>query len=665
MRDASRLIALAVGILGLLCVSAVASAQAPQAVSRVASLASGAIQGSVHDEAGAPVAGVAVSALGSSTAFAVSDRLGHFALRPLSPGPYLVRARLSGFIAPSGQIVRVLPSTLASSSISLRRVATGSAAVPVIVPASIGGAVPDAGAATIQSDSSTGTPGEASGQASPASPGSSTKPANSERNDGDTEIEWRLRHARRSILNDAAAEVLVADAGPAATGAAGSLGRRSGGAAGSAAHLATSFFADTPFFGQVNLLTTSSFDAPQDLFTARALLGGSVANVLVGAPVGDRADWTVRGAVTQGDIASWVLFGDYVTRAPARHRYDFGLSYGTQRYAGGDFAALRDMTDGSRNAGTLHAFDTFTVTPALSVTYGARYAHYDYLDGESLLSPRLAVTVTPAEHLRASALVSRRALAPGAEEFMPPADTGMWLPPQRTFSALPDSGPLAAERTTHVEAGLERDITASATISVRAFTQRVDNQLVTLFGVDEPGRPSAALGHYFVANSGAVEASGYGAGVRAVVAGRVRGSVDYSFARARWSTPSAASLADNLTYLLLLTPSALRTGSEPIHDLSTSIETDVPETLTRVIVLYRLNNGFAQREASARSAVDARFDVQVRQALPFMDFSTAKWEMLVAVRNFFREAACDQSVYDELLVVRPPTRVVGGLTLRF
>jgi hypothetical protein len=57
--------------------------------------------------------------------------------------------------------------------------------------------------------------------------------------------------------------------------------------------------------------------------------------------------------------------------------------------------------------------------------------------------------------------------------------------------------------------------------------------------------------------------------------------------------------------------------------------------------------------------------VQVRQSLPFMDFSTAKWEMLVAVRNFVREAAPDQSVYDELLVIHPPKRVVGGLTLKF
>jgi len=35
------------------------------------------------------------------------------------------------------------------------------------------------------------------------------------------------------------------------------------------------------------------------------------------------------------------------------------------------------------------------------------------------------------------------------------------------------------------------------------------------------------------------------------------------------------------------------------------------------------------------------------------------------VRNLFREDLLDGSVYDELFVVKPPTRVVGGLTVRF
>jgi hypothetical protein len=112
----------------------------------------------------------------------------------------------------------------------------------------------------------------------------------------------------------------------------------------------------------------------------------------------------------------------------------------------------------------------------------------------------------------------------------------------------------------------------------------------------------------------------------------------------------------------------VRPGAEQIHDVATSIETDVPETSTRVVVLYRLSNAFAHaplQNGAQTPSIDTRFDVQVRQSLPFMDFSSAKWEMLVAVRNFFREGAADQSVYDELLVVRPPKRIVGGLTLKF
>jgi hypothetical protein len=57
--------------------------------------------------------------------------------------------------------------------------------------------------------------------------------------------------------------------------------------------------------------------------------------------------------------------------------------------------------------------------------------------------------------------------------------------------------------------------------------------------------------------------------------------------------------------------------------------------------------------------------VQVRQSLPFLDFSSAKWEMLLAVRSFFRETAADQSVYGELLSVRTPKRIVGGVTVHF
>ena len=170
-------------------------------------------------------------------------------------------------------------------------------------------------------------------------------------------------------------------------------------------------------------------------------------------------------------------------------------------------------------------------------------------------------------------------------------------------------------------------------------------------------------------NGGDVQASGLSAGLRTAIASRVHGAVEYSVTHAQWEPSS------DIAYMVFFAPSAMRTASEHIHDVSTSVETAVPETSTRVLVLYRVSNGFAHpgslmtqgvaSPTSDRPQLDARFDVQVRQSLPFMDFSSAKWEMLLAVRNFFRDAAADQSVYDELLVVRPPKRVVGGLTLRF
>ena len=121
MRKTPSLIAAASGVLAILCVPRAASAQASHPaehilpVTSLASFTPGAIQGLVQDEAGAPVAGAMVSALGSNSAFAVTDRSGHFELRPLPPGPYVVRAHLAGFVAPRGQVVRVLPSARASS----------------------------------------------------------------------------------------------------------------------------------------------------------------------------------------------------------------------------------------------------------------------------------------------------------------------------------------------------------------------------------------------------------------------------------------------------------------------------------------------------------------------------------------------------------------------
>jgi hypothetical protein len=641
----SRLMAsAAVGGLIVLGCPAISSAQRamgspPQPVARIASVIPGSIRGVVRDEKDAPIVGAVVTALGSTAILALTDAEGRFEFPALTAGSYVVTAHLKGYVAPPAQKLEIGSGARRISTLVLRRARTP---VPLLA-AGFGASEP-----------------EPPLPADPTADGSSVDPAvgdaappEADADHGETA--WRLRRARRSVLKNVGLPDALLDDGPAHTSWPGEAFSR---AVGSPARFATSFFADTPFSGQVNFLTTGSFETPKELFSSDSLSHG-IAYVRLGAPVGSNGDWEVRGALTQADISSWILAGSYATRAPAQHKYDVGWSYSTQRYDGGNVLARRDLTDGSRNVGTMYGFDTFAITPALTVSYGSRYARYDFLEDRNLVSPRVELTAMPADRMRVSAVVSRAAQAPGAQEFLPPGDTGIWLPPQRTFSSIEPGRPLRAEHTTHVSLAVERDI-AGSTVSLRAFRQEVDDQLVTVFGADLPSQPSAKIGHYVVGNAGDVSALGCTAAVRTLVASRVQGSIAYTLTKAQMRP------ADNLQYLVLLAPSALYRNGERIHDVATSIETNVPETATRVLVLYRVSNGFARPSPSAdRSALGSRFDVQVRQSLPFLNFTSAKWEMLIAVRDFFSEPTADQSVYDELLVVRPPKRIVGGVTMHF
>ena len=98
------------------------------------------------------------------------------------------------------------------------------------------------------------------------------------------------------------------------------------------------------------------------------------------------------------------------------------------------------------------------------------------------------------------------------------------------------------------------------------------------------------------------------------------------------------------------------------------LETVIDWTDTRLAALYRLNALSDERGAGfpgTPTVTAARFDVQLRQGLPFLQpLTRADWEVLVAVRNMFYEAS-QAGFLDELAVQDPPTRVVGGISVRF
>jgi hypothetical protein len=575
-------------------------------------ISQGELHGLVQDDRGTALAGAVVSALGSTTAFAVSDREGRFMFRNLPYGPYLLRAHLQGYAPTRARLVQV-NSTKNSWTLALAR---ADEAPPVLT-------------------AGVGTTGDVDATPEPAT------------GDHDhDEVAWRLRHLKRSVLKDE-------------RGGHGNDGflddplTNLARAVGGPARLASALFADLPISGQLNLLTTASFNRPQDLFSINAGTPHGIAYLSLVAPTGD-GEWNMRGTLTQGDVSSWILAGSYTRRPSARHRYHAGMSYSTQRYLGGNTEALTAVRDGARNVGELYAFDDWSVGSRVQVGYGAKYARYDYLTTDSgLFSPRASVSVRPlrGDTLRITALVSHRETAPGAEEFIPPT-VGLWLPPERTFSPIGRAG-FRPERVDHFEVAAEREWAGHLVLGIRTFRQEVGDQTVTLFGLSAP----AAVGHYLVGSAGDIEVRGWGTTVSREMGDRFRAAVDYMEADARrgGASPSEWRLAR-------VAPAVLR-DDETIRNVTASVQSVMPVTSTRLLVMYRVSNAFADDRAAPSPA--ARFDVQVNQALPFMQFTSAQWEVIVAVRNMFHDDLFDGSVYDELLVVRPPKRVLGGVTVRF
>jgi hypothetical protein len=617
-------------MLGLAFIAAPADAQmvASRGLERITNVAaslSGHIEGTVLDEAGRPLDGVVISVLGSTTAFAVSDKAGQFVLRQLPPGPYIVRAHLQGFLSTRSTIVNVRPAVRTPSSFTLRREGTPEA--PRVVDASVGATQIDA-------------------------------PSPGQRDRDESETAWKLRHLKRSVLKDT---TTMAYAPPEDNGewflrdSIDMLGR----AFGTSAKAAGALFSDLSIAGQVNLLTTGAFDSPVQLLQLNRT--NSVAFFSLGAPVGSHGNWSVRAAMNQTDLSSWTLAGNYAVNADVPHRYQFGMSYSLQRYEGRNAVALVALSDTARNVGSVFVIDEWRVSPHFTLGYGASYAHYDYLLGPSLFSPSVSATLTPSKNFRIRVSAARLASAPGAEEFLPPS-RAEYLPPQRTFSPLSRSAGFRTQELDHFELGVERVMTG-ASVRVRTFREQIDNQLVTVFGLRGPDAEASAIGHYYVGAAGDADVTGFGLTFTHALLENVRGSIDYSVASAMWlARPTSRELAAVERWV----PGAVRSGREQIHDLTTSLQTEIPYTATRVEVLYKLNNAFIKSEGETQvPGFDARFDVRVNQALPFMNFRTSQWEMLIAVRNLFHESLSNASSYDELLVVRPPKRIVGGLTVKF
>ncbi len=613
---------------------------------RAAFASSGYIEGVVVDERGAPLTGAMVSAIGATSAVAMTDKSGLFTMG-LPPGQYVLRAHLAGFVPSRRQFVDVRAASPAHYAITLQRAIPANPSSPVASTSPLPRTPPPpprvlaAGLAPV-------APGfdplalDPFAVADPAAKGP----------DDRNETVWRIRHLPRSVLKDtterASAAPVTAD-GPAGGRPPAASGVGLARALGAPARI----LSDLPVTGQVNLMTSGSFDGSQGQSSSDSAMRGSAFFALAG-PVWRYGDWSAR-VMTQATPGSWFLSGGFRNRAPSRNLYNVGFAYSSQRLAStnpGARLSLGQAEPGDRTAGLLYGTGRFTVTPRLIIDYGGRLAWYDYMRGGGLVSPSVVVTVVPIQRFRLRVGASQRQLAPGAEEFLEPFAGGFWVPPERTFVSF---SPMVPQRTTQFDAAIEHDLTSGLSLALRSFYQDTTNQQVVFFDEAMAGQ----AGHYGIADAGDVMTHGWSFGVTHHLLSRLRGTVAYELTEARWWRTAPGQE-------LLVLGFGPRPSHEQLHGLATSIEADLPLTETHVFVAYRLNSGFARQDGeSAGAGFDSRFDVEVAQRLPFLDFTTAHWQVLFVVKNVFRDVARDSSVYDELLVYKPPTRILGGFVVRF
>jgi hypothetical protein len=296
--------------------------------------------------------------------------------------------------------------------------------------------------------------------------------------------------------------------------------------------------------------------------------------------------------------------------------------------------------------GAFFVKDRWRVGKRLTTTLGTRYTYIGFLSDPHHADAIVQVELKgePGTLVRGS--VATRTLAPGGDLL---TLSTVSASPAITWAHL---GPgLRPSRTLSAEFGLDHSFRSGGRVGAFAFRERTRDQLWTLFG------DGNALQ---VRNAGSVGVQGIGFTVGQGFGSAFKGSVTYRFGR--------GSRAGGAT--LRARAAALGFDEAAFHDLVARVETFIGWTNTRVAALYRVNALSEDGEADRASVIEGtvattRFDVQVTQGLPFLQpLTQADWEVLLAVSNLFYEAS-EGGFFDELAVQDPPTRVAGGISVRF
>lgn len=554
----------------------------------------GGAQGFVED-AGTPVSGALVSVfgkgLGGAGLFTFSDEDGRFALPALPAGSYTLRT-LAHNRRSAARRITVLPNQRAYFAVNL--------ATPPLGQSALGEGV------------------EVAAEAGAPEPSAAATPVT--RSEATRELRWRVRHRRRSVLEE----------------------REAG---------------DSDVTRRAELAATSPAQSAElggrlDVVAAATALGEDAAASVWDMPTGlgllrldgrlaDNVTWSLGGLLAENDDRAWRMATEFVIEPGRGHQIEVGTGYGS--------GALRSTSRDGRvgglsegGAGVLFARDTFAFGPGWEMSAGVRWSYLGFLRDDNYFDPSGAVAWRRGRHsVQASAAV--HTLSPGGDLL---TLSSLSNAPSVTYAEM-DAG-LRAERVTRYELALASGAGA-LTLGARAFREGTRDQLVNLFDEQDGLR---------IANAPGVVSTGFGVSLARRLGPAVSGSVEYAAGVARrgpgaWA--EAALPGDEAAARLF-------SGDARFQDVVARLETLLDRSDTRVVAYYRIN---VLTPEDGASHTQTRFDVQLNQGLPFMTTLTrADWELLVAFRNLFYEES-EGGVLDEAAVRNPPKRVVGGISVRF
>jgi len=435
------------------------------------------------------------------------------------------------------------------------------------------------------------------------------------------EWRWLVRHKRRSVLETSGPELPASDEAPAL-------------ALDAAAPAALD-----ALDGSVELAATAgSRGVPE---TSGIGLPGGMGSLQLQGRLTDGVRWTLGGLMSENEGRAWRLAAEFVLEPGGGHQVEVGAGYG----AGDGRAALASgLSEPDRALGAVFVKDRWQIGDRLTATSGARYTYIGFLPDSHHADAVVEVELRGDAATVVRGSVAARTVAPGGDLLTlstVAASTAI------TWARLQDG--LRPARSFRYNLGVDRSLGPGALVGAHLFAETTRDTLLTVF---EAGAP-------FVRNAGHFAARGFGVTVGRRFGGLVDGSVTYTFGQGRRSGPSGFAVGAPITGF----------EAAEFHDLAARVETFIDWSDTRFAALCRLNSlsdsGASSGSGSRPSTSSTRFDFQLTQGLPFLaPLTRADWELLLAVRNMFYEAS-QAGFLDELAVQDPPTRVVGGISVRF